>query len=75
VTSSGASAGPPRHFPPPWSIDEANDARSIVRDNNGQPLGYFYFEDEPQRRSAAKLLNRDERNQNATKVERSQTAN
>ncbi len=30
----------------------------IVRDNNGQALGHFYFEDEPGRRSAAKLLMR-----------------
>jgi hypothetical protein len=28
----------------------------IVRDNTRQALGYFYFEDEPGRRSAAKLL-------------------
>ena len=50
----------PRRFPPPWSIEEANNACFIVRDGTGQALGYFYFEDEPGRRSAAKLLNRDE---------------
>ncbi len=50
----------PRSFPPPWTIDEANDACFIVRDGTGQALGYFYFEDEPGRRSAAKLLARDE---------------
>jgi hypothetical protein len=50
----------PRRFPPPWSIEEANNACFIVRDNTGQVLGYFYFEDEPGRRSAAKLLTRDE---------------
>jgi hypothetical protein len=32
----------------------------IVRDNNGHPLAYVYFEDEPGRRSAAHLLTRDE---------------
>ena len=50
----------PRRFPPPWPIEEHNDACFIVRDSTGQALGYFYFEDEPGRRSAAKLLTRDE---------------
>ena len=37
-----------------------NDACFNVRDKNGQALGYFYFEEEPGRRSAAKLLTKDE---------------
>jgi hypothetical protein len=40
---------------PPWSVDE-QDACFIVRDNTGQALAYVYFEEEPGRRSAAKLL-------------------
>jgi hypothetical protein len=47
-------------FPPPWTIDEMNDACFIVKDKNGQALGYFYFEQEPGRRAAANLLTRDE---------------
>ena len=47
-------------FLPPWSIEEANNACFIVRDSAGQALAYFYFEEEPGRRSAAKLLTRDE---------------
>jgi len=50
----------PRRFPPPWSIEEHNDACFIVKDAGGQALAYDYFEDEPGRRSAAKLLTRDE---------------
>jgi hypothetical protein len=33
---------------------------ACVRDHNGQQLAYVYFEDEPGRRSAAKLLMKDE---------------
>jgi hypothetical protein len=32
----------------------------VVRDHNGQKLAYVYYEDEPGRRSAAKLLSKDE---------------
>ena len=48
-----------RRFPPPWTIEET-DACFIVRDANGQALAYVYFEEEPGRQSAAKLLSKDE---------------
>ncbi len=38
-------------------VDEANNACFIVCDSSGA-LGYFYFEDEPGRRSVAKLFTR-----------------
>ena len=42
-------------FPPPLSAEET-DACHIVRDANRQALAYVYFEGEPGRRTAAKLL-------------------
>jgi hypothetical protein len=48
-----------RRFPPPWSVEE-KEACFVVRGHGGQQLAYVYFEDEPGRRSAAKLLTRDE---------------
>jgi hypothetical protein len=48
-----------RRFPPPWSVEEL-DACFVVRDHNGQALAHIYFEDKPGRRSAAKLLSKDE---------------
>ena len=42
-----------------WTIEDIG-AALVVRDHNGQQLAYVYFEDEPGRRSAAKLLTRDE---------------
>jgi hypothetical protein len=51
---------PSRRFPPPWVIEEYNDACFIVRDKNGQALAYVYLEEEPGRRSAANLLTKDE---------------
>jgi len=47
-----------RRLPPPWSVEEAEAC--FICDNTGQALGYFYFEDEPGRRSTAKLLTRDD---------------
>lgn len=56
-----------RRFPPPWSVEQ-QDACFVVRDHNGQALAYIYFEDEPERRSAAKLLTRDEARRIAANV-------
>jgi hypothetical protein len=61
---------PQRRFPPPWTVEEYNDACFIVRDHNGQALAYVYFEDEPGRRSAAKLLSKDEARRIAANIAR-----
>ena len=42
------------------SLTSLTDACFIVRDASRQALAYVYFEEEPGRRSAAKLLTRDE---------------
>jgi hypothetical protein len=54
----------PRRFPSPWSVEEPDSKLDrqcfIVRDANGQALAYVYFEEEPGRRAATKLMTRDE---------------
>jgi hypothetical protein len=54
ASRSVISVIPARRFPAPWSVDDL-DTCFAVRDHNGQALAYVYFEDEPGRRSAAKL--------------------
>jgi hypothetical protein len=53
-----------RRFPSPWSVDDPGTKLGqdcyIVRDGDGHALAYVYFEDEPGRRSAAKMVTRDE---------------
>jgi hypothetical protein len=46
-------------FPLPWSVED-NGACFIVKDGGGQKLAYVYYEEEHGRRSAAKLLTKDE---------------
>jgi len=50
---------PDRTFPPPWSSEE-HSAYFVIRDRNGLGLAYIYYENEPRRRSTAKLLTKDE---------------
>jgi hypothetical protein len=38
---------PDRCFPPPWIIEEHNNACFIVKDATGQALGYFYLFEAP----------------------------
>ena len=48
-----------RRFPPPWTLDE-HDECFIVRDANGQALGYFYFGEEQQSPAIDRRLTRDD---------------
>ena len=48
-----------RRFPPPWSAEE-HDECFIVRDADGQALGYFYFDEEQQSPAIDRRLTRDD---------------
>ena len=57
----------PRRFPPPWTVEELDNC-FVVIDSAEQKLAYVYFEDEPGRRSAAKLLSKDEARRIASNI-------
>jgi hypothetical protein len=48
-----------RRFPAPWTA-ELQPNHYVVRDADGQQLAYIYYSNDPERRSAAKLLTKDE---------------
>jgi hypothetical protein len=59
----------PDSFPPPSSVEEP-DGCIIVWGRNGQALSYVCFEDDPRKRSVAKLLTRDDARQIAANIAR-----
>jgi hypothetical protein len=49
----------PRRFPAPWSA-ELQPNYYVIRDADGQQIANIYYSNDPDRRSAAKLLTKDE---------------
>jgi hypothetical protein len=58
---------PPRRVPPPWTVEDIG-AAFVVTESAGQKLAYVYYEEEAGRRSAAKLLSKDEARKNAVNI-------
>jgi hypothetical protein len=65
--SVAAVPSSPRRFPAPWSA-ELQPNYYVVRDADGQQLAYIYYSNDPDRRSAAKLLTKDEARRIAVKA-------
>jgi hypothetical protein len=72
IDNHDGECGTPEHsrFPAPWIAQDLG-ACFVVKDGSGQKLGYFYYEEEPGRRSAAKMLTRDEARQIAVNFAKS----
>ena len=60
-------------FLPPWTGEDI-DGDFVVRDQNGQGLAYVYYEDEPGRRTASKMLSKDEARRIAANIAKLPTA-
>jgi hypothetical protein len=56
-----------RRLPAPWSA-ELQPNYYVVRDANGQQIAYVYYSNDPERRSAAKLLSKDEARRIASNI-------
>ena len=56
-----------RRFPAPWSIRDLG-AAFVVKDSARRNVAYVYYEEEPDRRSAAKLLTKDEARRSAANI-------
>lgn len=57
-------------FPPPWTVEESNNACFVVKDANGFAVSFVYFESEPGRRTAANLMTKDEARRIAANIAR-----
>jgi hypothetical protein len=57
-----------RRFPAPWTVEEHRGISYIVRDANDFAVAYVYFESEPGRRAAAKLMTKDEARKIAARI-------
>jgi hypothetical protein len=59
---------PGHTFPSPWSSEELSNY-FVIRDHNGRPLAYIYYENNPGRGLAVKqLLTKDEARRIAANV-------
>jgi hypothetical protein len=47
ANSECVSVGSQRYFPPPWTVEEANNACFIVKDANGVAVSYVYLRTSP----------------------------
>jgi hypothetical protein len=56
-----------RRFPAPWSIRDLG-AAFVVKDSARRNVAYVYYEEEPDRRLAAKLLTKDEARRSAANI-------